>query len=194
MLGLRVICWLRGDPEGIRVVRFMRGLLARQGIHIVLPEPGSSVSCDSVVLGVESSMLNVDFKSGVVVVEVNAWRSLFKAIEPSGFNTVRIGVDPGALCSIAVYADNLLVWIEKLECAMVASRVKWLIEVIEPRSYTLSVGSGPGYEILAMRLLEEGLNFRIVPEHATSRKPLLSKLEDIGDEDILAAMTIALTT
>ena len=35
--GFRVLCWPRGDPESIRVVRVLRGLLEAQGVVIVLP-------------------------------------------------------------------------------------------------------------------------------------------------------------
>lgn len=169
-------------------------MLALQGVVIVLPEPGSSVDCDVAVYDVEGVMLDVRVRSSSVVLEANAWKALFKALShPHGFSHVRVGLDPGVLCSIAVYADSLLVWVEKMECSSVAKRVKWLIEVIEPRSYTINVGSGPGCHEVLEGMLREGLEARIVSEEATSSKPILSRLADeVGDRDILAAMTIAL--
>jgi len=192
--GFRVLCWLRGDPEGIRVVRVLRGLLEAQGVVIVLPEPNSSVVCDVVVLGVEGRVLKVTTRGSGVVEDPDAWRALFKALShPTGFSYLRIGVDPGATCSLAAYADNLLVWAEKLGCGDVGRRVKWLIGVVEPRRYVVNIGSGSGLEELMESLLGENVEFNVVPEETTTVKPVHSKIKDyVRDEDILAAMTIAL--
>jgi len=161
---------------------------------LVLPDPGFTVKCDVVVRGIEGGLLDVDTRGSIVVDDIDAWRALFKALSaPSGFNELRVGIDPGSLCSIAAYADNILVWVEKLDCRLVARRVKWLVDVVNARRYTVNLGSGPGYERLAESILREGLELRIVPEEATTSRPILSKLEEeIDDEDILAAMTIAL--
>ena len=195
MCGLRTLCWLRGDPEGIRVVRALKDLLEAQDVTIVLPEPGSRVECDVAVLGVEGRVLNIIVRAQAVVDEVDAWRALFKALShPGGFRSLRVGLDPGVTCSIAAYADNILVWVEKLDCGSVGRRIKWLVEVVEPRRYNVNVGSGPGLERLLENLVKEGVEFNIVPEERTTTKPVLSRLrEHVKDEDILAAMTIALT-
>jgi hypothetical protein len=124
----------------------------------------------------------------------DAWRALFKALSyPEGFSYLRIGLDPGATCSLAAYADKLLVWVEKLDCRSVGERVKWLIDVVKPRRYSVNIGSGPGFEELVESLLGESMEFNVVYEEATTAKPVKSKLRDyIKDEDMLAAMTIAL--
>jgi hypothetical protein len=169
-------------------------LLEVQGVVIVLPEPGSSVVCDVVVLGVEGSLLGVTVRGSGVVEDQDAWRALFKALSyPAGFSYLRIGLDPGATCSLAAYADKLLVWVEKLDCRSVGERVKWLIDVVKPRRYSVNIGSGPGFEELVESLLGESMEFNVVHEEATTAKPVKSKLRDyIKDEDMLAAMTIAL--
>ncbi len=161
----------------------------------MLPEPNSSVTCDVTVLGIEGKLLGVNVRSSGFVEDPSAWRALLKALShPLGFNHLRIGLDPGVTCSLAAYADNLLIWVEKLDCNITGKRVKWLLEIVEPRRYTVNVGSGEGFERLAESLLAENLNFNIVPEETTSTRPILSRLKEIiGDEDILAAMTIALT-
>lgn len=187
MWTLRVICWARGDPEFIAVARKAKNLLEIQGVSLVPVSETSSLSCHAVVCcGCDPER---------EVCHDDPWVSLFKALSPSGrFHSLRIGVDPGSLCSLAAYADNLLVWLEKGECEEMAKRIKWLTSVIPSALAIINVGSGPGWERIAAELSKLKLPFRVVGESRTSSRPIYSKLEDeIRDEDLLAAMTISLS-
>lgn len=188
----RVIAWLRGDPGSLSVVRSLKGLLEAQDIVIILPDPGSKVRCDVVVEPVENVPVKFNVEAPVSVRDLDPWRALFKALSaPETFKTLRVGVDPGAICSIAAYADNILAWLEKVECRDVGPRVKWLVEVVGAESYKINVGSGAGFEEAALSISGEGLDFAIALESWTTSRPVQSKV-NVKDSDLLAAMTIAL--
>ncbi|MEM4428842.1 MAG: hypothetical protein QXJ33_03250 [Acidilobaceae archaeon] len=126
--------------------------------------------------------------------ELDPWIALFKAIfHPVGVQRLRIGIDPGSTCAIAIYADNILVWVEKTDCRSIPSKIRWIINVTQPKDYIINIGSGTGYDIVAESLLREGIAFTIVPEEGTSRRQHILKLRGIvRDKDIQAAMTLAL--
>lgn len=188
----RVIAWLRGDPESLSVVKSMKGLLEAQDIVIVLPDPGSKVRCDVVVEPLESVPVEFNVEAPASVRDPDPWRALFKALSAPGvFKTLRIGIDPGAMCSIAAYADNILVWLEKVECGRVGPRVKWLVEVVGAESHKVNLGGGAGFEEAASSISREGLAFTIALESWTTSRPVQSKVK-VKDSDLLAAMTIAL--
>ncbi|MEM0340635.1 MAG: hypothetical protein QXN05_00455 [Acidilobaceae archaeon] len=184
---VRVICWTRGDPEFIAVVRKMKSLLEIQGLSLVLTSDVSTLSCHAIVC--------CGCNSEKEVCHSDPWVSLFKALSPSGrFRSLRIGVDPGSFCSLAAYADNLLIWLEKGECEEIAKRIKWLTSIAPSDVITINVGSGSGWERVAIELTKLELSFRLVEESRTSSRPIYSKLKDkIKDEDLLAAMTISLS-
>ncbi|MEM1873096.1 MAG: hypothetical protein QXS85_03590 [Acidilobaceae archaeon] len=183
----RIICWLRGDPEFVAVARRARSLLGLQGVAVLMVSDTTRVDCDAIVCcGCSAEEICRD----------DPWSSLFEALSPRRrFHTLRIGVDPGSLCSLAAYADNFLIWLEKNECTVITTRTKWLTSIVPASHVIVNVGSGPGWERVARELSSLGVSFRIVSETETSSKPLHSRLRyEIKDEDLLAAMTISLSS
>ncbi len=188
----RVIAWLRGDPESLMVVKSLKSLLEAQDVIVLLPDPGVKVKCDVVVEPIEGAPLEFHVEARASIRDPDPWRAIFKALSAPGvFKILRVGIDPGARCSIAAYADNILVWLEKVECRKVGPRVKWLVEVVEAESYKVNLGGGAGFEEAAISLSGESLAFTIALESWTTSRPVQSKV-NVKDPDLLAAMTIAL--
>lgn len=188
----RVIAWLRGDPESLIVVKSLKGLLEAQGLIVLLPDPEVRVKCDVVVEPVGGVPLEFHVEARASIRDPDPWRAIFKALSaPGDFKVLRVGIDPGARCSIAAYADNILVWLEKVECRGVGPKIKWLIGVIETESYRVNLGGGAGFEEAARSLSREGIPFTIALESWTTSRPVQSKV-NVKDPDLLAAMTIAL--
>lgn len=175
------------------MVRRARELLEAQGVRIVLPERGAVATGDVLVepSGEELRALGARIEARFRVKEEDPWRALFAALfVPRGASYIRAGIDPGLSCALAAFGDNLLIWAESLACDEVVDRLLWLRGVVRAPVLRVSLGAGEGYEVVAERLIEEGVPFTLVPENGTSRRD--GSPYRLRDRDIMAAVRLAL--
>lgn len=172
----------------------LRELLESQGVRILLPEKGSSVSGDVIVEPLDDNelkALEASVEARIRIRERDPWRALLTALFAPRRPTLRAGIDPGLSCAIAVFGDNLLIWAERLSCEEAVDRLLWVKSKAGAPLVRVNLGSGEGYEIVARRLIEEGVPFTLAPEAGTSRRERL--LYALKDRDVMAAIRLALS-
>lgn len=196
----RSIAWLRADPEGLRVLREAREILAPQGIRLFQPHGLDAVVADVSVEplpGTPEWLLyqGVPQRVSYKISERDPWRALARAltVPRSGFARVAVGIDPGSTCAVAIVADGILLRAWKAPCHTVGRELTGLLARLPSSRLDIAVGSGPGMPEASLSLGEAGLEYIVADESWTTSRPALwAPLERLRDRDIKASATIAL--
>jgi len=200
-----VIAWLRGDPQGLRMVRSMTEMLEAQGVRLQVPRGRSlPLGVDVIVAPLRGSpewrvyapLLEEAARAGVGVVEErDPARALYRALAHpwDAFPSVAVGVDPGASgCAAAAVAEGLLLWVWRGECSGLGAAVAGLARRVPHVILTVYLGDGPGFEEAEESLAAHGVGYTVVPEEGSTKRPLGEpSLAKLLDRHVLASATIA---
>ncbi len=197
----RSIAWLRGDPQATRVARSARRLLGAQGVHLFVPLRLDVVEADVAVeplpgtpewLAYSAAELRVAYR--VSHPDPLAALALAVTAPRSGFSRLLLGVDPGRLCAASLVGDGILLRAAKMPCSELGGFAVEAYRRMPSEAFEAIVGSGPGFAEAVASLEAEGVPFRLADESWTTSRPAMwDPLRVLGDRDLAAAATIALT-